>query len=138
MATIGLVACVKDKHECPMEARELYCSALFKDTRAYAEKYCERWFILSAKYGLVAPDRVIAPYDETLNRMRVAQRREWAEAVWRDLQRILSPGDRVVILAGVKYREFLVDRIARHGCIPDVPMEGLTIGWQLHWLPEQL
>jgi cytoplasmic iron level regulating protein YaaA (DUF328/UPF0246 family) len=137
MATIGLVSCVSAKRERPMEARELYCSPLFEKARDYAEGRCDSWFILSAKYGLVAPDRVIEPYNETLKDKKVDQRRAWADVVWRDLRPALSPGDRVVILAGEKYREFLVERIARHGCVLDVPMEGMSIGRQLQWLSRQ-
>lgn len=55
-----------------MEARELYCSPLIRMERVYAERHRDRWFILSAKCGLVAPERVIEPYDETLKDKRVA------------------------------------------------------------------
>ncbi len=80
------------------------------------------------------PDRVIAPYDETLNRMPAAQRRAWAKRVLRALQDEVQAGDTVIILAGQRYREHLVEPLAAMGCNVDIPMRGLRIGEQLRWL----
>jgi hypothetical protein len=63
---VGLVGCVKSKQSQAAPARELYVSPLFRGRRAWVERTCDRWFILSAKHGLVEPDRVLAPYDEIL------------------------------------------------------------------------
>lgn len=43
-------------------------SALFRGRRAYVERTCDRWFVLSAKYGLVESETVVAPYDQTLTK----------------------------------------------------------------------
>lgn len=134
MATIGLVSCVSQKRLTSAEAKDLYISALFVKARAYAERHCSSWFILSAKYALVSPDQVVAPYDETLNSMRVNERKEWTTRVWRDLAPHVGPGDDVVILAGMRYREFLVPLLQQRGCKVLIPLEGLTIGRQLQWL----
>jgi hypothetical protein len=69
MPTIALVACVSKKNTTPMPARDLYISAWFRKASMYAARVADRWYILSAKYGLVAPDTMIKPYDETLNKM---------------------------------------------------------------------
>lgn len=92
------------------------------------------WYILSAKYGLVHPDTEIAPYDETLNRMGVAQRREWAARVETQMDEMLPDADEVVIFAGKKYREFLENYLRLRFNSVTVPMEGLRIGQQLSWL----
>ncbi len=63
---IGLVACCKTKLAEPARAEELYCSPLFCKARAYCLARYRRWFILSAKYGLVDPGHVISPYNCTL------------------------------------------------------------------------
>jgi hypothetical protein len=135
---IALVACVKTKNHMPMPARDLFISNWFRKASAYATRVADEWYILSAKYGLVAPDTVIEPYDEPLNRMTVAARRAWARCVRQDLDRVLQPGDQVVILAGKRYRENLVDPIRQMGCSIEIPMEGLGIGKQLRWLKQQL
>jgi len=138
MAHLGLVACVSKKLPYAAEAKELYVSALFTKARKFIEQRCDYWFILSAKYGLLEPTEVVEPYEETLNKKSRRERKEWAEQVWSALRHKLQPGDRVTILAGAKYREFLVTQILDYGCSVEVPMQGLTIGRQLRWLSEQI
>jgi hypothetical protein len=138
MATIALVACVGKKTALPMPAQDLYISPWFRKASAYASRVADRWYILSAKYGLVDPRTVIAPYDETLNRMPAAERRAWARRVLADLRQVLAPGDRVVFLAGQRYREGLVGAVRAMGCTVEIPMEGLKIGEQLAWLKQRV
>jgi hypothetical protein len=102
--------------------------------RRYAEATGYRWFILSAQYGLVAPDSVIAPYERTLNTMLSAERRAWAEGVARQLAEAVPDLARVVFLAGKRYREFLSRRLTERGVAVSIPTEGLRIGEQLSWL----
>ena len=117
-----------------MPARDLYISDWFLKASAYADRISDQWFILSAKYGLLDPDDVIDPYDETLNKMPVKARRDWAVKVLDELIPQLDHDDQVVILAGMKYREFLVDPLGAKGFQVEIPMEGLRIGEQLSWL----
>lgn len=138
MASIGLVSCVGQKRNSPSSAKTLYTSALFAKMRRYIESNCERWFILSAKYGLLSPDEIIAPYEETLKSKSRIERMEWADNVWLNLGNILSPNDKVLILAGDKYREYLVPKIRERGCLVEIPLEGLGIGRQLKWLVDNL
>ena len=136
--TIALVACVIKKQDRPMPARDLYTSPLFRKASAYAQRVANEWFILSIKHGLVPPDRVIAPFDETLMGMPVKERRAWARRVMAELAKILAPGDHVVMLAGERYREELMDPIREMGCTVEVPLAGLRMGEQLHWLSRRL
>ncbi len=136
--TIALVACVAGKADRPRPAGSLYTSAWFRKASAYAEREADAWYILSAKYGLVGPEEVIAPYNETLNTMPVAERRAWAKRVLRALLDVVLPGDRVIMLAGIRYREHLVGSLETMGCEVEVPMEGLGIGKQLQWLTQRL
>jgi hypothetical protein len=136
--TIALVACVSQKSDVPRQARNLYTSAWFRKASAYAARTAEEWYILSAKHGLVAPDMVIEPYDETLNRVPASTRRLWAEGVMNDLDQRLQPGDKVIILAGQRYRADLLDPLRKMGCAIQIPMQGLRIGEQLAWLNERL
>jgi cytoplasmic iron level regulating protein YaaA (DUF328/UPF0246 family) len=138
MTTIALVACVSKKNSSPMAARDLYISDWFRKASAYVVRVADKWYILSAKYGLVAPETVIEPYDETLNKMEAAARRAWARRVTEDLRRILQPGDHVVILAGSRYRQDLIGPIRQMGCTIEVPMKGLRIGEQLRWLKQRV
>jgi hypothetical protein len=135
--TVFLVSCVSEKHGRAMPARDLYCSAWFQKARAFVEKKDAEWFIISAKYGLVRADQVIEPYDETLNEKTIEERREWSRKVAQELRPRCPAGTSVVFLAGEKYREFLAPALRNLGCNVEVPMEGLAIGEQLHWLSKQ-
>lgn len=132
--TVYLVSCVKKKREDACAARDLYVSDLFRMARRFAETSGCPWFILSAEHGLVAPDKLIAPYERTLNTMRVADRRAWAEGVARQLAKEVPNLTQVVFLAGKRYREFLARHLANRRVAVSVPMEGLRIGEQLSWL----
>ena len=138
MAHIGLVSCVSSKLDQPAIAKEIYVSSLFKKSRAYIEKRCDKWFVLSAKYGLIVPSEQIEPYEETLNNMKMAARKEWAKRVWGALEPRLRRGDKVTFLAGERYREYLLPLVEKRGCVVEVPMRGLGIGQQLKYLEEHL
>ena len=129
-----LVSCVGAKSAAPSKAKDLYVSDWFRKARRYIECSGSPWFILSAEYGLVDPESVISPYEKTLNRMGVAERRTWARDVIRDMDQRLPICDLIVVLAGARYREFLMDYLSHRAKHVRVPMEGLRIGEQLSWL----
>lgn len=135
-STIYLVSCVSLKREEPTAARDLYISTLFQKARRHVEASRCPWFILSAEHGLVVPDQVIAPYDKTLNTMKMTDRRAWSERVLIQLGKAVPDLVKVVFLAGKRYREFLVPHLKEHGVEISIPMEGLGIGEQLRWLTQ--
>ena len=132
---VHLVACVSQKQPEPARARDLYQSDWFRKARAYVAAQGGRWFILSAHYGLVAPGRVIAPYDVTLATMPAAERRAWGVRVSAQLAEQIGARTPVVMLAGRHYRDPLA---AWAGSRVRVPMEGLGIGQQKAWLAAQV
>jgi len=131
---IYLVSCVAGKLPYPAEAQKLYTSDWFSKARGLVVNTGQPWFILSAKYGLVSPDTVISPYNETLNTMGVADRRTWADRVKKQMDGTLLKADEIVVLAGVRYRENLMTYLRGRFPRVTVPMEGLQIGRQLRWM----
>jgi len=138
MKTIVLVSCVSKKQNIPLPAKNLYISDWFQKAARYAPKIGDQWFILSTKYGLIPPEKVIEPYNVTLKTMAKYQRQMWAKRVLQDLMPHISPNDTIVFLAGQVYREFLEESLHKMGCRISVPMEGLRIGEQIQWLNHQL
>ena len=136
--TIGLVGCASQKLRRPAPARDLYVSQLFRKASAYAELTCDRWYVLSAKHGLVHPDTIIEPYDMRLgtNDRTSPPIHTWAAGVRAQLDTELAGlGDvTLVALAGEQYRTVLLG--SRWPSV--VPMKGLGIGQQLGWLTAQL
>jgi len=131
---VYLVSCVSKKRTRTVAAKDLYLSDWFVKARGYVEARGGPWFILSAEHGLVAPDDPLAPYERTLNKMPVSDRRCWAERVIRQMSERVPAASHIVFLAGKRYREFLEDRLRNRGFSVEVPMEGLRIGEQLAWL----
>lgn len=131
---VYLVSCVSRKRASPALAKDLYVSDWFLKARRYVEATGCPWFILSAKYGLVAPERVIAPHEQMLNTVGVATRRAWAIQVQAQMAEQLPATGRIVVLAGRRYREFLMDYLACRAGVVEVPAAGLRIGEQLSWL----
>jgi hypothetical protein len=132
--TIVLVACGKAKRRSACAARDLYTSTLFRKSREVAEVQGERWYILSAKYGLLDPRRLIEPYDASLKDLSVIGRDMWARGVVRDLQAVTRAGDRIVLFGGRYYREPLAALLVGSGFEVTAPLEGLSIGRQLQRL----
>jgi hypothetical protein len=134
--SLVLVSCVKSKLPHAASARQLYTSAWFSKVRNLVEESGSPWFILSSRYGLVAPDQEIEPYEYTLNTLGVAERRRWAQEVLDRLRPHLKSHKRVVIFGGTRYSEFLVEPIRAAGIEVALPLERLRRGEQLAWLAE--
>jgi hypothetical protein len=125
---VGLVACCKQKLTGSAPARRLYTSSLFRKASAYCEVRYDAWFILSAKYGLVAPDLTIESYDCTLLGQKKADRVAWGLRV---VEQIKDRGLEHAIFffhAGKAYFEPLAAFLT---C--SYPLKGLGIGRQLAW-----
>ena len=137
-ADLCLVSCVSKKQPRCAPAKDMYISPWFTKARTLVEAQGWPWFILSAQYGLLHPDQEIARYEKTLNTMRVAERRAWANDVINALESHLDGVQSVVVFAGQKYQEFLVPEMRRRGIQVHVPMEGLKIGEQLAWLSDRI
>lgn len=125
MSTFHLVACVGQKLSHAAPAKDLYCSRWFALVRAIMDQRGEPWAILSARHGLVMPDAVIEPYNETLGTKSRVAREQWADAVYP----LIPDADRYVIWGGENYFEFLAPML--HA---ELPLQHLGIGQQLQYL----
>ncbi len=136
MSKIVLISCASKKMPHKAKAEELYTSQLFRKSLEYARQLSpEKVFVLSAKYGLITLDDNIEPYDITLNSMPTTKRRQWATKVITKLRECCDlENDQFVILAGKKYREYLLPHLKSY----EVPLAGLTIGKQLQWLKARI
>jgi hypothetical protein len=131
MLRVGLVACSKSKRTGRSRAEDLYTGALFRKSRRYVRRHCDAWAILSAKYGLLLPGRLVEPYEKTLNTMSARRRRTWARFVRQAIHREWPRAD-FVVLAGARYREAVAGLPAKF------PLAGLSLGRQLQWLKRRV
>lgn len=137
MTRVAFVSCVKLKADTERPARDLYVSPWFVMARRYAERNSDRWFILSAAYGLLDPDRIIEPYEKTLNDMPVDARRGWAKLVTKQMDLSGVRGNEAIVLAGLNYRRHLEMALLDRFVEVEVPMSGLMLGQQLSWLSKK-
>lgn len=131
---ICLVSCSKSKRDSPAQARDLYTSPIFKKSIAAASCLADRVFIVSAKHGLLAPTKIVAPYDQTFVRMDRDAIDAWIEGV-REQLTLIEPFDEVIVLAGQTYVNAI--RAALPSAVRVVtPLEGLGLGFRLRKLGE--
>jgi len=128
---------VAGKQAGPVPAAQIYTSTWFRKVRKLVELAGTPWFILSAEHGLLSPDTPVRSYDRTLNTMRAAERRAWAEMVTRQMEAQLPNADEVVLFAGIRYRVYLLPWLQANYALVSVPMAGMPIGKQLEWMTHE-
>ncbi|MDR1787158.1 MAG: hypothetical protein LBR16_01705 [Treponema sp.] len=133
-----LISCGKQKCGKKVKAADMYTSPRFKMALAYARKQTKgddsRIFVLSAKHGLLSLDKVIEPYDETLNTKKAAERRDWAQKVLAQLAKVTNTEkDVFIFLTGKKYNEYLLPALKY-----ELSLQGKNQGKTMQWLKEQL
>lgn len=136
MKKIVLVSCASKKRAVKSRAAELYISDLFKLSLQYARKLKpDAIFILSAKHGLLALDDEIEPYNVTLNKMRIDERKLWADRVIEQLQLHTDlQHDYFIVLAGESYCKYLLPRLKLY----ETPLKGLNIFKRVPYLKKQV
>lgn len=139
MERIALIACTKRKQGSPCAAGELYMpSQLFRAARAYADRFADRYLILSAKHGVLDSGIVIEPYEETLKGAPVAFKRHWAAMAASKLATILPTPCHLVLLAGADYRVELLPWLHRLNHSVEMPIpSNFRMAEQTRWLTEQ-
>ena len=134
MATVVLISCVKKKLDHAAPAKDLYISPLFRLSWKYAQtRNPDKIFILSAKYHLLDPEKVVEPYDQTLKRMNSQERKGWSAEVLKELRDDTDmKNDKFVLLAGRPYLEYIGDEIVHK----EEPLKGLSFGRRISRLKE--
>ncbi|AGA67862.1 hypothetical protein Desdi_0314 [Desulfitobacterium dichloroeliminans LMG P-21439] len=126
LARIALISCtsLKENYRCP--AKELYFkSPTFRLAYAFAEIVADHTYILSAKYGLVSIDDILAPYNETLLDKTDEQKKKWSNEVISQLaSKVSLSDDEFIILAGNNYCKYLLLSISKYW----LPLEGKRQG----------
>lgn len=135
MQPVCLIACCKTKAARAAPARELYQSDLFRKAVQYAESLGLRWYVLSAKHGLLSPLAQVEPYEQSLNTMDSADRDDWGHAVAKQILREIHPSAPLIILAGKQYRRWIEIAFKDRAV---VPMKGLGMGRSKQWLRDHL
>lgn len=139
MSKIALVSGSSSQLKIRALAERSYTSAWFQRARAYAIAKCDRWYILSAHYGLVESDQLIDPYDEKLKNLSREDQFKWVERVLNDLRRVpINAHDSFVLLASAAYRDILAPMLTARRYNYEAPLTGMGITDQMKWLSEEV
>ncbi|SFE51971.1 DUF6884 domain-containing protein [Blastococcus tunisiensis] len=134
VARVVLVGCSRSKTSTARSAAELFTGAAFTKARAHAEQAGVPWFVLSAKFGLLEPTDVVAPYDVYLADQSPHYRTAWGQWVVAQLaERLPLRGTAVEVHAGRAYTEPLLVPLAAVGATVVEPLAGLRQGERLAW-----
>ncbi|MDK3256583.1 DUF6884 domain-containing protein [Blastococcus capsensis] len=133
-AGVVLVGCSGSKAPGPAPAAELFTGVAFRKARDLAARSGKPWYVLSAKFGLLHPDEVIASYDAYLPKQSARYRSAWADWVVAQLgERHALRGMTVEAHAGGAYCEPLIRPLANVGATLTQPLAGLGLGRRLAW-----
>lgn len=141
---IILISCVSKKKQInegeTLPAKDLYISTLFKKAWGYANKLNpDKIYILSAKHGLLSPEKPIGYYNETLLKYPASKQKEWADNVLSQLKKegCNFENDEFMLLAGKTYYKYLLGNNGIKNY--ELPYNGLKgIGFILNFLTEKL
>lgn len=128
---IVLVQCTAAKRQLPAHAKDLYDSDLFTAQQRYAEAVGDKWYILSAKHGLLSPTDTIPPYDTELSDVDTEP---WAKDVVDSLGEI---DETVKFAAGSDYADPLVPLLEAKGVEVHEPFRGKRIGTRINAMQEK-
>jgi|tagenome__1003787_1003787.scaffolds.fasta_scaffold20937099_2 hypothetical protein len=107
----------------PRPAAELFESPGFVAARTRAVRSGARWFVLSARHGLLHPDDVATPSDDLLGDHTLGYRIAWGEWVAAQLaERMWLTGVVVEVHGGVDFAQPLRQPLGRRGAGVEIPL----------------
>lgn len=130
---VSFVACCKLKSNEKTTAEKMYISPLFKLSLKYAKEHSDIVFILSAKYGLLALNDIIKPYNETLNTKTDDEINEWSRGIIKSIKHLGLEKSKFFYLCGNNYKKYLEKKLPGKD-----PMKGLSLGFRLQWLKNHI
>lgn len=113
-------------------ARDRYASSVFNLSVRWAERFCDRWYLVSGGHGLVAPGRVSSDYEVSVDGMAAFDRWKWARGIAGSVTRH-NAGAEIMLLADAASCDALSEFLEFHN-----PLAGLEGGERLEWLEAQL
>lgn len=134
--TVFLVACSKSKAIKALPAKDLYISERFKLTRRLADKFSDKWFIVSAKHGLLTPKTTIEPYDLSIGSLTQKERTSWSIQICSKLLSEIDRQTRVVCFGDASYFERIIPKLIAKKITVYSPLQRLSETNQLEWLKQ--
>lgn len=126
-----VIGCGKAKVAVPKaKAVDLYNGPLYKAHLRLARSQGGPHYILSGKYGLVRPERVVANYDTTMTSGGRAKKDAWGAQVLEQFRAVGRP-KKLVVLCGKQYLHGWHEQLQEDGWEIVTPLMGLKVGERL-------
>jgi hypothetical protein len=127
-------------------AEDLYTGSLFVAKKRYAVSTGHKWFIVSAKFGLLYRLRTVSPYEQSIEDLPPHAVLEWALELATDLlytrdrkQQLVSPKNILIELhMGASYAKPLEPVLNAIGFQTVWPTKGMSQGQQMHWYSSRI
>lgn len=134
---IVFIGCGATKMKNACKARKMYVGNYVQLCLAYAQTFTtqDNIYILSAKYGVLPLEKVIEPYNKTLNNMNIEEKQDWKNMVIKQLEEMnINKDTEVVFICGTNYYTLLEDYFTNY----KLPLPKQGIGVQQHFMLEEL
>lgn len=112
----------------PTAAKDAYTSTYFNLNKEYAEKFADKWVVLSAKYGFTEPSFVIKEDYNVTFKNKKPNPISVATLIKQIKEKGLETFDQVVVLGGRDYISVVREAFKNTNCKIVTPLEGLSIG----------
>lgn len=127
MRRAAVVSCGKRKLTRSAMAKDMYIGPYFKACMAYAISVADIVLIFSAKYGLIRPTDVIAPYDVYLPNASTEYQKKIKAFVSTQLEKFTDAGYEIIYVCGKTYWSGLPSGAT--------PLDGVGgLGRQMKWM----
>lgn len=130
MTNIALIGCSSLKQNRSCQAKDLYLGKIFVLSYRIAKKENLPIFILSAKYGLITENDIIAPYDLSLKDLNNQGKKEWSQKVITKMNLLGIYNTTKHYFCGQSYHKYLPSGIYR--------LKGKGIGYIISNLKKEL
>jgi hypothetical protein len=129
--------CGKNKLPHKAMAKDLYTSPRFQKSIEYAKTLTDYSciFILSAKHGILKLEGEIDPYDMSIYKMPIQDKKAWSERVISLLEAVSDPKeDTYVFLTDDFYSENLIPYLVN----VELPLKGIPQEEHIHFFTKKL
>jgi len=137
MPTLVVVSCGKRKvwndrpSAGPTRARDAYTGIPYKTYREYAERFSDKWVILSAKHGFLEPDSIIPEDYNVTFEDPLTNPISTLELAKQVRQNDLDKYDLVIVLGGRSYTNAVSQAFSGSRVLIKKPLEGLRLGYSV-------
>lgn len=85
----AIIGCSKTKKQNTCAAHDMYQGTLFKKSHMYCTlvPHIDDIFIISAKYGIIKPEKIIKPYDLFLKNISKNELDKWIDKVSKQIKK---------------------------------------------------